>query len=95
MTFEHLTLTEKHSRSWDTFVGYSPQGRPQFNTETQHLELSNFDEYFIHYLSDQLPSLTIDPDSDGIARLSEFKEMYIQTLLSAKHEYVKDSYTPP
>lgn len=95
MTFEHPPITEKHSRNWHTFVGFDPQGQPQFTKETQQLELSNFDEYFIHYLSDELPSLTIDPDDDGISRLKQFKEMYIQTLLQAKREYVKDAYTPP
>lgn len=95
MTLEHTPVTDKYTRSWYTFVGFNSQGRPQLNTETHTVEISNFDEYFIHYLSDYLPTITMNPDGDGLDRLQEFKELYIQTLLEAKREYVKDSYVCP
>ncbi len=87
--------THNHQKTWDTFTGYDFLGNPQFQTETQHVLISNFDEYFIHYLSDHLPSLTMNPDGDGLDRLQEFKELYIQCRLDAQHEYETDRYTSP
>lgn len=87
--------TTKVSRTWTTSFKYTPEGKPTFNTETETVELTNFDEYFIHYLSDYLPTINISPDGDGLDRLQQFRELYVQTLLEAKHEYVKDCYSPP
>lgn len=84
-----------YSKSWDTFCGFDTQGEPLFETEWQHVQLSNFDEYFIHYLSDHLPTLNMNPDGDGLDRLQEFKELYIQCRLDAQREYIKNHYSPP
>lgn len=75
------------TRSWNHFKGYSQTGAPIFDTENQTVELSEFDEYFLHYLSDYLPTLTMNADGDGLDRVCEFRQLFIQVLLEAKHEY--------
>jgi hypothetical protein len=76
-----------HTKSWDTFRGFDNQGYPQFYTETQHLLISRFDEYFLHYLSDHLPQIAMNPQGDGLDRAREFQDLYIQCRLDAQHEY--------
>lgn len=96
MTFEPHELKTKYSKTWNTFAGFNLEGWPVTKvTDAQTIELSNFDEYFIHRLSDHLPTLDMEPEGDGIARMNQFKELYIQTLLEARHEYIKDCYSPP
>lgn len=90
-----FTNTKDYQKSWNTFVGFDFLGQPQFQTETQHLLISRFDEYFIHYLSDYLPTLTINPEGDGLDRYKEFKDLYIQCRLDAQHEYEKNQVIAP
>jgi hypothetical protein len=87
MNAYHPGPSTKTTRTWNTFAGYSQTGEPLFNSETQTVELTEFDEYFIHYLSDYLPTLTMNADGDGLDRIREFKELFVQVLLEAKHEY--------
>jgi hypothetical protein len=88
-------LESKYTKSWDTFNGFDSQGQALFETETQTLELNNFEEYFIHYLNDYLPTIDMNPDGDGLDRLQQFKDLYIQCRLDAQREYIKDHYSPP
>jgi len=87
--------TRDYTKTWDTFCGYDFLGNPQFTTETQHLLISKFDEFFIHYLSDHLPHLQINPNDDGLERAEQFKELYIQCRLDCQHEYEKDQAISP
>jgi hypothetical protein len=87
--------TRDYTKTWDTFAGYDFLGNPQFQTETQHLLIGRFDEFFIHYLSDQLATLQINPNDDGLERAEQFKELYIQCRLDCQHEYEKDQAISP
>jgi hypothetical protein len=86
-----FTNTREYSKSWDTFLGFDTQGEPLFETEFEHLLISNFDEFFLHYLSDHLPHLTMNPDGDGLDRYEQFKDLYIQCRLDCQHEYEKNA----
>jgi len=66
-----------------------------FQTETQHVLIGRFDEFFLHYLSDHLPGLTMNSDGDGLDRYEEFKELYIQCRLDCQHEYEKNQAISP
>lgn len=96
MTFEPAEATIPYSKTWaTTAVQFDEVGKLVFATETETVYLTEFDDYFIHMLNDHLPTINMYPDGDGLDRLREFRELYIQILLDAKHEYVKDSYSPP
>jgi hypothetical protein len=90
-----FTNTQDHQKTWDTFAGYDLWGKALFVTETQHLLIGKFDEYFLHYLSDQLATLTINPDDDGLERAKAFRELYIQCRLDCQHEYEKNQAISP
>jgi hypothetical protein len=87
--------TRDYTKTWDTFAGYDFLGNPQFTTETQHLLIGKFDEYFIHYLSEQLAQLQINPNDDCLERAEQFKDLYINCRLDCQHEYEKNSSLPP
>lgn len=95
MIFEPPEYKFPHTKIWYTFAGFNQAGWPTTTKETQTVALGEFDEYFIHRLSDHLPTIDMNPEGDGLDRLRQFKELYIETLLEARHEYVKNSYTPP
>jgi hypothetical protein len=87
--------TRDYTKTWNTFAGYDFCGNPIFQTETQHLLISHFDEYFIEYLSDQLATLQINPNDDGLERYEQFKELYIQCRLDCQHEYENNASVSP
>jgi len=76
-------------------MGFDSQGHTLITTETKTVELTEFDDFFIHMLNDYLPTITMNPDGDGLDRLQEFRKLYIETLLEAQREYVKGQYSPP
>jgi hypothetical protein len=95
MTFEPLPFKFPYSKTWHTFKGFTEEGRPETTKQTETVRLGNFDDYFIHMLSDHLPTIEMNPHGDGLDRLQQFRKLYIQCLLEAQREYVKDCYTPP
>lgn len=96
MTFEPFEPTSKYSKTWaNGNMQFSKAGKLCFETETKTIELTEFDEFFIHMLNDYLPTITMNPDGDGLDRLQEFRQLYIETLLEAEREYVKGGYSPP
>jgi hypothetical protein len=90
-----FTNTRDYTKTWHTFAGYDFLGNPQFTTETQHVLIGRFDEFFIHYLSDHLAHLQINPNDDGLERAEQFRELYIQCRLDCQHEYEKDQAVSP
>jgi hypothetical protein len=87
--------TQDYTKTWDTFCGFDTQGEPLFETEFEFVQIGKFDEYFLHYLSSYLPTLEIDPDSDGLELFEQFKDLYIQCRLDCQHEYRENGSTPP
>ena len=84
-----------YTKEWVTKFWFNKEGMPKTTIETEEYVLDNFTEHFIHYLSDHLPTITMNPDGDGLDRLHEFKELYVECMLNAKHEYVENSYQCP
>lgn len=85
--------TRDYTKTWDTFCGYDFLGNPIFQTETQHVLISKFDEFFLDCLSTQLTQ--INPDCDCLERYQQFKELYIQCRLDCQHEYEKNVSVSP
>lgn len=85
----------KYTKKFLTKFWFDESGNPHTTFNETNYELDDFSNYFIHYLADHLSTLTIDPKSDNLQLLNEFRELYVQCMLDAKHEYVENSYTPP
>ena len=73
-------MKTKQTKFW-----YDQNGRP--HVATTPAELSEFEEHFVHYLSDHLQTLDIDPDSDGLKLYAEFKTLYIGCLEGSIAEF--------
>lgn len=96
MTIEHTEPTSNYSRTWPNGeMQFDSTGKLCFETETKTVKLTEFDDFFIHMLNDYLPTINMYPDGDGLDRLREFRQLYIETLLEAQREYVKGGYSPP
>lgn len=69
--------------------------RPKAEVVIEKYWMDNFTEYFIHRLSDHLPTIKLHKDGDGLDRLQAFRDLYVDCMLDSQREYVKDSYSPP
>lgn len=78
------------SKCWTQLCGFSREGYPLLQRETETVELSHFQELFISYLAEVLPGLDEDPS----ARYRQFRELYVQTLLTCYHEYSPNAPLP-
>lgn len=87
--------TIPYSKIWETTtVEFDAKGRPYFNTETETVYLTEFDNYFIHQFSDKIQPSN-NTESDGLRKIAAFRDLYIQTLLDARHDYSPDSEQCP
>ena len=80
-----------HTKTWTEFMSFDSSGQPMWIVETETLDLTPFEAYFIEYLADSLPGLDEDPST----RYRQFKEIYIQCRLDAQHEYGNDAALSP
>ena len=81
----------RHEKTWTEFVDFDCTGHPMWAIETETLELTPFEAYFIGYLADSLPGLDEDPS----IRYAQFKEIYVQCRLDAQHEYDSNAALSP
>lgn len=81
------------SKQWIQLRGFSKHGYPLLQRETETVELSHFQELFISYLADTIPGLELDEDPS--ARYRQFRELYVDCLLTCQHEYTPDCELPP
>lgn len=78
-------------KHWTRLSGFSREGYPLLARETETVELSHFQELFISYLAEVLPGLDEDPS----LRYRQFREIYVDCLLTCQHEYSPDCELPP
>jgi hypothetical protein len=95
MNYHPAEATIPYSKTWPTSkVNFDAGGRPYLNTETETVYLTEFDDYFIHQLSDRIQASTATP-GDGLCIITAFRNLYIQTLLDCRHDYSPDAEQCP
>ena len=84
----------KHTQKYSNIEFYfDKEGMPKASAETY--EVDNFTEFFIHMLSDHLPTIDMEPNSDGLNRLKQFRELYVDCMLASLKEYQGETYSRP
>ena len=80
-----------HTKTWTEFMSFDSSGQPMWIVETETLDLTPFEAYFIGYLADALAG----PEEDPVASYQQFKELYVQCRLNAQHEYDSNAVVLP